>query len=111
MAVRGDHVQSPKTKTEKCDSFCSSMTCLFNIILGRIKLSFVRDAARALVSPHALLPCPFSRSWVTSDSDEFAAYCVVLPLLGIGPEWWMDSHNIHHVVCNDVKCGESRTVP
>ena len=41
-----------------------------------------------------------------ADSDDFTAYCLILPLLGIGPEWWMDSHNIHHVVCNDVHCGE-----
>ncbi|CAM9620841.1 unnamed protein product, partial [Choristocarpus tenellus] len=37
-------------------------------------------------------------------SDDFTAYCMILPMLGIGPEWWIDSHNIHHVVCNDVIC-------
>ncbi|CAM9338931.1 unnamed protein product [Ectocarpus sp. 12 AP-2014] len=37
-------------------------------------------------------------------SDDFTAYCLILPLLGIGPQWWIDSHNIHHVVCNDVHC-------
>lgn len=41
-------------------------------------------------------------------SDDFTAYCLILPMLGIGPQWWIDSHNIHHVVCNDVHCGESR---
>lgn len=41
-----------------------------------------------------------------SDSDDFTAYCLILPMLGIGPQWWVDSHNIHHVVCNDVHCGE-----
>ena len=40
------------------------------------------------------------------DSDDFTAYCLILPMLGIGPQWWIDSHNIHHVVCNDVHCGE-----
>lgn len=42
------------------------------------------------------------------DSDDFTAYCLILPMLGIGPQWWIDSHNIHHVVCNDVHCGEYR---
>lgn len=53
-------------------------------------------------------PSPAPERIVVCDtaSDDFAAYCLILPLLGIGPEWWMDSHNIHHVVCNDVKCGE-----
>eukprot|EP00903_Cladosiphon_okamuranus_P018894 g17377.t1 len=37
-------------------------------------------------------------------SDDFTAYCLILPMLGIGPQWWIDSHNIHHVVCNDVHC-------
>ena len=50
-----------------------------------------------------LLVSPF---FLYADSDDFTAYCLILPLLGIGPEWWMDSHNIHHVVCNDVHCGE-----
>lgn len=44
-----------------------------------------------------------------TDSDDFTAYCLILPMLGIGPQWWIDSHNIHHVVCNDVHCGELRS--
>lgn len=50
--------------------------------------------------------CARTDVYASAGSDDFAAYCLILPLLGIGPEWWMDSHNIHHVVCNDVQCGE-----
>lgn len=65
-------------------------TCLFVLIVCLFICLFI-----------CLIVCLF-----VADSDPFTAYCLILPLLGIGPEWWMDSHNIHHVVCNDVHCGE-----